>query len=233
MKGKKNLKQFLSTKILEILEDKLEACQSAFIELLEIESSYINYESVEFDKLKVIVYALQNQDQATLNQYQANYGIDPRLFQRSQVFEAINKSFQDSNEEFKIENNDQDQEETIEWVVSKKIDLHTDLTDTDKEKIMVMKRVTHCYFIILKNKYKFDVPKYIYHFMINKMLQCFSKSLRMSLESDGLDLIELTSDDIAIVRKREHALNALKNLKIAKKTIRKLGKYNLPVIDDY
>lgn len=187
---------------------------------------------MEFERLKVIVYALQDQALATLDQHKDNYGINKDLFIRETVFNQINKSFQKINEEIKEDVKDQE-EKIIEWVVSKKIDLHTDLTDNDREKIMVMKRVTHCYFIILKNKYKFDVPKYIYHFMINKMLESFSRNLLMSLKSDNLNLIELTSDDIAIIEKREHTINAIKKLKIAKQTIRELGRYNLPVIDDY
>jgi hypothetical protein len=235
MKGRNKLKFFLQDKALGILENEYEKCKKVLQDLIDTESSYINYDNVEFQKLKVIISALDDLELEVLHEYQSHHGIDIRFFQRQQSFEKIDKSIKkyidDNGEMFKCHVREVDGKKSG-WKVSPVIDFRTRLSDADREHIMIMKRVIHCYFSILKNKFKSDVPKYIYHYMINKMLETLSTKLLMSLKGQNVQLIDLTAEDSTVKEKRDEASNALKNLKKAKKAIKDVGKYNLSIIED-
>jgi hypothetical protein len=235
MKGRNKLKFFLQDKALGILENEYEKCKKVLQDLIDTESSYINYDNVEFQKLKVIINSLEDLELEELHEYQSHHGIDVRFFQRQPSFAKIDTSIKkymaDNGEMFKCQDRDINGKKSA-WKVSPVIDFETSLTDADREHIMIMKRVIHCYFSILKNKFKSDVPKYVYHYMTNKMLETLSTKLLMSLKGQNVQLIDLTAEDSTVKEKRDEASNALKNLKKAKKAIKDVGKYNLSIIED-
>lgn len=103
------------------------------------------------------------------------------------------------------------------WRIHKSISLSKASND-DINHIILLKRVIHCYFYVIKKSLKADIPKYISKYLIQDTLTQLKDRLYKAYDEDeNKTLLVVENDDIQQQRARQEAI--VKQMTIAKEKI--------------
>jgi hypothetical protein len=233
LNSRRSLKAFIETKMDALLKKNFKVAQEFLEDRINAEEEYINYDDDDFTHLKQYIISDDDPEPEVLDVISKQYGVRSDLFVKSGCIEKINESIMEAQQK-KSRKKKTTVRSTIqysgaslgnrindEWNIEKFVDIGKGLSNSDKDNIIYMKRVIHCYYCILKKAMKTETPKFIVSFLIKNTLNDISTTLLMALMKEK-DKLALVSENEDTRKTREIATNSLNALDIAMSAIKVL-----------
>jgi hypothetical protein len=182
--------------------------------LIQCEKDFINYEHLDFKKMRSYVLSEEANDQLFYNEMIKKKDIDSSLFNIHGNF-SVDKKIKERKENPKYSDNSSDEEEEKICSPPKKkhkekkvrhdiVSVLDEIDSDDKKLIHILYKAVNCYISIIKKDLSANVPKYIASILILGSTSKIRKEIMRALRTER-DFIALASETPEIMIKRQEA----------------------------